>query len=148
MEIQWQAPEYEYIKKSPDWFWVLWIISIGIIVVSIIYNNILFAILVFMISFALSIQATKKPKIINCKINSKGINTPNKKYLFENLEFYNIKTNDTFPRIILKSKKTFMPLIIIPFNLIYKKKIDDFLNNYLEKKELEEPFLYQLTKYF
>ena len=146
--IKWQALEYEYTKKSPDWFWALWIVSIGIIVASIFFDSISFAILIFIITFTLSIQAVKKPKIIDCEVSEKSIEIYGKKYLYENLESYWIKTDDGFPRIIIKPKKTISRFMTIPLDINVAENVDEFLEKHLEKKELEEPLLYLLAKYF
>lgn len=147
MEIKWEAFEYEYKKKSSDWFWVLWIISGAIIFLSFMYNSILFAILIFFIAFVLSLQATKKPKLLNFEINEKGIITKNKKYLFKELDFYWIPENTKPPKILLKSKKTLYPLITIPLGNSNIEEIDNFLKNHLEKNEIEEPVTNKLDKF-
>ncbi|MBU4480415.1 hypothetical protein KKG48_03170 [Patescibacteria group bacterium] len=145
--IKWKALEYEYFHKSPDWFWALWIISIGIIVTSVIYNSMLFAILIFISAFTLSIQAVKKPRLISYEIDSEGIIIYGKKYLFENLESFKI-IEDEFPRIILKSKKHFMPFITVPLGDTDTKNVNEFLNQYLKEENHEEPWSYKVTKHF
>jgi len=148
--IKWQAIEFEYKKKGPDWFWVLWIISVGIIVVLVIYNNILFAILIFISAFTLSLQATRRPQLINFEINSSGILINNKKYIYDYLDSYWIKekNDDEPPQIILKSKKTFMLYIIISLDNVDVQKVDGFLTDYLTKEEHHEPIPYKIAKFF
>lgn len=146
--IKWQALEFKYSKKSSDWFWSLWIISLGTIVASVIFDNILFAILIFMMAFTVSLQATRKPKLENFEINEKGIVTKYKKYDFKTLESYWIKNDDFFPRIILKSKSLTSPLLTIPLGEKGQKDIEEFISNYLKEEELSEPVPYIFTKYF
>jgi len=147
-KINWSAFEYEYHKKSTDWFWVVWIVSIGIIATSLILGSVSFAILIFIISFTLSIQAVTKPKKINIELNEKGIEIYNKKYLFADLDSYWIKTDDSFPRMLLKSKKKISRFITIPLDINIANEVDEFLSEYLEKEELEEPLLYLFSKFF
>jgi len=147
-KINWSAFEYEYHKKSADWFWVVWIVSVGIIATSLIFGSVSFAILIFIISFTISVQAVRKPKKINIEVNEKGIEIYNKKYLFADLDSYWIKTDDSFPRMLLKSKKKISRFITIPLDINIANEVDEFLSEYLEKEELEEPLLYLFTKFF
>ena len=147
MEIHWQAYEHEYNKKSSDWFWALWIISVATIFISIMFRSNLFAILVFVGAFTLSLQAVKKPKLIKFKISNSKITNDDKVFYYKEISSYNIKSKEK--KIILKLKNKLMPLITIP---LAKKedaqKIDDFLSKYLEKENLKEPLTNKLVKYF
>lgn len=146
--IEWEALEFQNEKKTPDWFWVLWILSISIIIVSVIFGNMSFAILVFISAFALSLQAVQHPKMVNFKMDEKGIIIYNKKYLFQNMDSYWIKEDDEEDsRIIMKSKKAIIPYLIIPIGDTDAEEINDFLEGCLEKKEIEEPPHHKITKY-
>ena len=148
MSIQWEALEYEHKSKTPDWFWSLWIISGGIMAVSIISGSILFAILIFVISFTLSLQAVQKPKVINFEVNEKGVIVDQSKYPYENLKSFCIHKKEDFPKIILNSKSTLIPYIILPLENIEAEKVEEFLLNHLKKEEHDEPVIHKLTKYF
>ena len=148
MSISWQTTEFEYVKKSSDWFWSLWIIFGAMIVVSIIYQNVLLAILFFFITFVLSLQATRKPKIIKIEINSSGVIIGNKKYIFENLESYWIDENNKPRKILFKLKKSYMPYPSVSLDGVETERVDNFLDNFLAKEELTEPLLYKFEKFF
>ena len=49
--LLWEAYEYEPKERSADWYWIVGIIALAICVVSLIYGNIIFAILVFFCFF-------------------------------------------------------------------------------------------------
>lgn len=151
MEIlHWQAPEFEYFKKSTDWYWSLWIISVAIMIVSFLYNNTLFSILIFITAFTLSLQATRKPKIINIELDNTKIKIDDDVFLIKDLEAYWIKENDSFPRILIKTKHKFFPLLTIPLGNIDHEEIDEIekmLSQNLEERELHEPAYHLLAKY-
>ncbi len=146
MEIQWHAEEYEYKKKSPDWFWALWIISIAVIFVSIMLGSALFAILIFVGAFTLSLQAVRKPKLINFKVDELGIGIEDKLYPYKNILSYDIK--DSEQEMILKLENKFMPFVIIPLaKNIDTQKLEGLLSDHLEKETLEKTVTDKLTKY-
>ena len=147
MQIQWQAHEYEYKKKSPDWFWALWIVSAAVIFISIMFGSALFAILVFVASFTLSLQAVRKPSLITYKIDELGITVGDKTYLYKNINSYDIKDEEEL-EIIFKLKSKFMPFVTIPIiEEIDIQKIEGFLMDRIEKEGIEKPVVDKLAKY-
>jgi len=136
-EISWKAFEYEYKPKSPNWFWVIWILSLGIFFTSYLFSNILFGIFILISAFSISIFASRRPNLIKIVINSKKIIIHNKEFNFETLESFWIKDN----KILLKSLKKTSPYILIPLNLeVDTEEIKEYLLEHLEEEELSESF--------
>ena len=147
MKIQWQADEYEYKKKSPDWFWALWIISIAVIFISIMFNSTLFAILVFVGAFTLSLQAVRKPSLITYKIDELGITVGDKTHIYKNIKSYDIKEGEEL-EIIFKLESKFMPFVTIHLTEeVDIQKIEGFLVGRIEKEGIEKPIVDKLAKY-
>lgn len=71
-EIKWQAFEYEHTTKSADWFWIVWIIAIGIAITAYLFNNLLFGIFILISAFSLSIYASRKPDLLNFTLSERG----------------------------------------------------------------------------
>jgi hypothetical protein len=69
----WQAHEYYFQAKTTDWYWAVGIIGVSIAIISIIYGNVLFAMLVLISTFALSVFASKEPPLVRFEINKSGI---------------------------------------------------------------------------
>ncbi len=146
MKIKWQTPEFEYKKRSADWFWSLWIIALGAIIVSVIFGNATLAILLFLIAFVLSLQAVKKPKIINIELNETGILIKNKPLHYKAIESYDFDEDEK--NILLKLKNTFSPLITIPISKeTNTDDIDKFLEHFIKREQIEEPLINKLEKY-
>lgn len=148
MNIKWQALEFEHKPKSPDWFWALWIISVGTIVASVMSGSMLFAILVFIIAFTLSLQAVRKPEMIDFEINPTGIVVGKTKYPYKNLESFCVHKEENPPKIILKTKSALMPFVVLPLGQADEYEVEESLLKYIEKEEHEEPFIHKITKYF
>ena len=147
-KISWHTIEYIHTPKTSDWYWIVAIITISIALISIIMNNIIFAILIVVSSFTLSLFASKKPKIVEISIDNIGITVDNTLYPFANLESFWIETREHHPKILVKSKKIFMPFIVIFIGDIEIEKVRETLSRHLPEEEHIEPFLEKLLIYF
>lgn len=114
--IEWDAHEYEHKERGPDWFWTVGIITASIAVVSVIFSNIIFAILILVGSFSLSIFASRPPEHMHVVVDEGGITRENVRYPYDTLHSFWIDTNHPHRKIILRSEKLFMPYIVIPLN--------------------------------
>lgn len=112
-KIEWQTPDHIHTEKNPDWYWIVGIVTLSIVIITIILDNLIFAILILISAIALSLEASRHAQIINISIDNVGVKIGETFYPYENLESFWIETSDFFPRILLKSKKTLMPYITI-----------------------------------
>lgn len=147
-KINWKAPEYIHTEKNSDWYWIVGIITISIALIAIILNNIIFAILIIVSMFTLTLYASRRPENIDIEINEKGISVGQTYYPYGNLESFWVETKDKFPRIIILPKKTVSSYIIILIKDADPEEIRDFLSNYLEEVIQTESFLTKLLIYF
>ena len=144
--IIWQDFEFEHSHKTPDWFWSIWIITIGVMIFLLIKGNVILPLPIFMSAFTISIQATNKPKIITFEINETGIITGQAKYPYKNLDSFWI-TKDEKPRLIIKIKNSFMTHAVISLKNTNKEAVESFLLNHLKKEEQKEPLSHKIAKY-
>ncbi len=146
--IQWDAHEYEHKERSQDWFWAVGIITISITVASIIFGNIIFAILVLVGTFALSLFINRPPETIHIEIDETGITKGNVRYPYESLSSFWIDSEHSHPKILLKSEKTFMPLIIVPIDHdIDMERLNRTLLRFLREEYHSPPFVEKVLEY-
>jgi hypothetical protein len=147
-KIIWQTLEYEPKKNSSDWFWVIWIIAASMAIIAFIYDNPIFAALIIVSVFTLSIYSVRKPRMINFEINHLGIKANKQMYLFSTLKSFWIETENATPKIIFKSNKIFSPYLIIPLNYGNNVEvIEKYLSQYLKKDEVTEPMAQKIMEY-
>ena len=147
-KISWKAKGHLHTEKTSDWYWIVGIITVSIAIVSIILNNIIFAILIIVSSFTLSLFASKKPEILDMEIDSVGISVGKTRYPYKNLQSFWVETREFHPKIILKSKKIFMPFIVVLIEDIDEEMVRQKLLEHLPEEEHIEPFLEKLLIYF
>lgn len=147
--IAWQAVEHNHYKeKTADWFWGLGIVTIGIAVLSIYFGNILFAVIIALFAIVSSMLVAQRPKLMDFELSRKGIKAGPIMFPYSNLESFWVDDGEFDDKIIFRSKKSMSPLVIIPFDSTNTdpESIRDFLLDYLDEEELEEPFYHVLLE--
>ena len=146
--LEWEAPEYERSEKTSDWFWAVGIISISAAVTAIILNNVLFAIVILVGTFALTIHAVKHPPLLHIAISNRGIAINDIFYLYDTLDSFWVEENFHPQKVLIKSKKLFMTYIILPIPAdLDGDAIRDELEKYLPEVQHHEPFLQKVFEY-
>jgi hypothetical protein len=147
-KIIWEAVDHIKVEKSNDWYWIVGIVGIGATVLAIYFNNILFALLILIGIFSIFIQSHAEPKIERFEINRKGVAIGETLYPFSTLESFWVIDEDGWDRdrILIKSKKIFMQLIVLPLGPdIQPDEIRDYLLEYLDEEHMEEGFFDKLS---
>ena len=146
-KIEWNTQEYIHREKTIDWYWIVAIVTISIALIAVILNDVIFAILILISAFTLSIYSSRKPKIIDVQIDSFGILVGKTRHQYGGLESFWIETRDAFPRIILKSQNRFASYITILIENVPPEEIRFVLARHLPEIELSEPFLEKVLIY-
>lgn len=140
--VTWEAPEHYHTEKSNDWFWVVGIVAITSAIASFFFGNFLFAILILVAAVSLSLVALRHPKVIPFSVTVRGVSVDDSFYPYASLDSYFIdEVNYPTPQLLLKTKKFYLPLVVIPLPDEYLDDIEDIISQRLPEEELEEPFI-------
>lgn len=143
-KIEWHAPEYIHTEKNVDWYWIVGIVTVTIMLVSIILNNIIFAVLIFVSGLALSLTAGRKPRDVFVSIDDFGIKIGNVNHSYKNIQSFFIETRDRYPRILIRTDKPLSPLIKILIDIGMADEIENKLSAHIEKEDLSESIFEKL----
>jgi hypothetical protein len=146
-KMSWTTIEYLHQEKTTDWYWIVGIVTISLALISIILNNLIFAILIIISSFTLSLFASRPPKTIGIELNDEGVVVGETTHPYKELESFWVETRDAVPRILFKSKKILMPFIVIFIEEQNPEELEKFLKKYLKKEEHSEPLLEKILLY-
>ena len=139
-KVSWKSLEYTKKERTADWYWAVIIIAISIVVISFLTGDGFFGILIIIATVTLLIFSTHEPKLMDIMIDQRGLIINQDMYPFVNLEAFWVDISEPNNlKIIFQSKKTFMPLIVIPLDEYHHLDIRDFLLQYLPEKEMHEP---------
>ena len=151
-QISWSAPEYEHREHSADWYWAVGIISVSLAVAFVIIGNMLLSVIIILGMGTLLFHAKYPPKILECRLSKKGVLAGDRLYPWETLEsFWVLEGKDSIgfhrdPKILLTSKKTFMPNIVIPLGESVIDEVHQSLSHMLHEEPQVEPLPERLMR--
>lgn len=146
MNFEWEAQEHTSGKKSAEWYLAAGVIVVALVVTSVIFDNILLAIIVGFGFIALIVAYNKPPTTIRATISHQGVRVHDKLYLFDSLDSYFIDTDRD--RIVFKPNKLLSQHLFIPLSAdVDTEALDDFLADYLDEEELRESVFEQFVEY-
>ena len=107
--------------------------------ISIIYDNILFAILIVIGTFTLLMYAARAPHMVDFEINRRGVIIKDRLYPYNALKSFWLRDNHRGRKLVIQSEKMLMPNITIPLSDDMDiNTIHLFLVEYLEEQEHHE----------
>jgi len=147
--ITWEAPEHHHIEKGTDWFWALGIVAIAGAIAAFVLGNILFGVVILLGASTMTLFALREPKVIPFAVTTRGIRISETVYPYTTLETYYIdEDNEQGPQLLVKSRRIFVPLLILPLPEEHVDDIDDLVGSRLSEEMLEEPFSHKLLEFF
>lgn len=150
--ISWVAPEHEHREHTSDWYWAIGIISVSLAIAFIIAGNMLLSIVIVLGMGTLLFTAKNPPQLKEYKISRIGIRAGSKLYPWESLHSFCVveKEEDSKdyhePKLMLISKKSYLPHIMIPLNEYIKDDVYEALVLLLPEEPREEPIIERLAR--
>ena len=125
------------------------IIIIALVIAAVLFDNVLFALVIGLAGGALAVSAAKRPAIIPYGVTVRGIRIEDRLYPFSTLDSYHIDEDDPRgPQLLIKSERKLMPLIVMPIPTNHIDDIEHILKEKLIEEELAEPFLIKVLELF
>jgi len=138
-KIRWNAAEYEFHEKTPEWYWTLGIITAALVLAAVILRNFLFAVFAVLAGFSVGLHGSRRPRTIIHEINSGGVSFGNRNLNYEDIGHFWINYNPPIKKeLILESKKTFSTHTVILLGDADPEQIRRYLLQYLKEKKIEE----------
>ncbi|GMU73824.1 MAG: hypothetical protein AMXMBFR44_0230 [Candidatus Campbellbacteria bacterium] len=138
--LSWEALEYEHKPRNADWFWGLGIIAGGGIILSIIFGNLLFGLVIAIGAVALGLHALRHPNMVQYEITDRGIMINATLFPYPTLQSFWIHEHIIPNQLILTSKKVAMPHIIMQLQGVSSDEVREKLSQYLHEAEVHETF--------
>lgn len=146
-KFSWQTHEYAHTYKSKDWYWTVGIITGALVLTSLIFGNYLFALVIAIGAFSLTLFTMRVPEVINVEISDKGVRVDKVLYPYHSLDSFGIDAEHFHgARLFLKSKKIVMPLIALPLADQDVEEVKVFLGKYLPEETFDQGFLHTLLE--
>ena len=146
--ISWQASEYAYIKKSPDWYWAVGILTIGFFAVAMIFGNMLFGVFMLLAGFTIALYGARPPRIVTCTLSAEGVRIENRVYPYESLKsFWIFYHPPQVKELSVESQKLIMPQIKIPLGDANPAEVRTYLQQFMPEHQQEESLIDTATRF-
>lgn len=145
--ISWTAPTHVHREKKSDWFFAVGIITLALAAIAFIFGEVITGIFVIVAATALVLHASHPPHRVRYEINDRGIAVDETLYPFLSLDSFWIPHDHFHPKIILKSRKLFMPLTIILIEGVDQEEVRAILLKYIAETEHHESWLKHLMEW-
>ncbi|HRH26388.1 MAG TPA: hypothetical protein PLF31_02880 [Candidatus Paceibacterota bacterium] len=143
----WQTHEYEPRNHSADWYWIVTIISIALVVICVLLGNWSLGIVLGLGAAMLAFLTTQHPELVDVGIYEKGIQVRNLFYPYETLDSFAVVEKEYIPKLIIKSKKFFLPYTIVKITGYPPETVEEVISRYIPEDSHAEPLLYKLLDY-
>ena len=147
-KIEWRTPQYIHTEKTSDWYWIVGIITVTIVLISVVLNNVIFAVLVLISSFTLSLYASHRPELIENEINESGIKKGNLYFPYSEIESFWVESGDRYPRILFKQKHKLSQFLTVLIHTEDAEDIKSYLSQHLAEEKMTESIFEKLLIYF
>ena len=148
-QITWQALEHRHTDKSNDWFWALGIVAISGAVVALLFKNFLFALLIVIGSFTMSLLAAREPRTLSFTLTERGILIDGSLYPYQMLvAFWIHDRQGEHSLLIIDSSRFLTPHLLISLEDTDADQVRTYLLEHLPEEELSEPFGQRLAEFF
>lgn len=147
--ITWKAHEYIYIEKGQDWYWILALVAITGAVASILFNNVLFALLILIGAGVMAVLAARKPDLVQFSLTQRGMRIDDTLYPFSSLKSFAIAEVSPrhIPKLIFEPRSHFAMHIYIPLENVDVDHVHDFLLDFLPEEDHQEPLIHHIMEW-
>lgn len=138
---EWQAEGYLFEEKSSDWYWALGIIAVAGAIASVLFGNIILALLVLVAAGTLALSTLKQPRMHTFSITEEGVMIDDTLYDYDSiisfsvLEYIDPKLP---PALSLRTHKLLAPHLIIPIVGPDPLEIYEFFVEHIEEGKHDE----------
>ncbi len=147
--IRWRAYEHEHVERTSDWYWGLGIFPVCTGLISAIFGNALFAILILVAAATLGILAQSPPPLVEFELSDRGIRVEETMHRYEEVISFWVEDHDADPPILLVDTIKWMsPNLVIPIHGADPKLIRAYLLERTDEVPMKEPVWHKILEFF
>lgn len=147
--IRWRAYEHEHIERTNDWYWALGIFAISTALISILFGNVLFGLLILVAAFTLGTMAKSPPPLVEFELSDRGIRTGDTMHRYEEILAFWVEEHDTDqPTLLVDTTKWMSPNLVIPLTDVSPQLVRAYLLERAEETPMKEPVWHKILEFF
>lgn len=148
--FEWDAEGYLFDEKSSDWYWALGIIAVASAVASVLFGNVILALLIIVAAGALALSSMKRPQMHRFRITDMGVEIDGNVYEYDSIISFSVLEYidpNTPPALSLRTHKLLAPHLLIPIVGHDPVEIYDFFEDHVEEGKHDESVIDRLIEF-
>lgn len=145
--IEWVAHSYEHKERSQDWIWAVSIVAIALAVVSAIFGNMILGLLIVVATFTLMLFINREPEEAEIIIDERGVTKDHLHYPYETLHSFHIDIEHSHPKVLIRSQKALLPLIVVPLGDADPEEVYEALSQFLKEETHSLPIVENILEF-
>ena len=115
--FEWSAEGYLFEEKSSDWYWALGIIAVAASIASVLFGNVILALLILVASGTLALSTLKRPRMHLFRVTDEGVMIDENLYEYGSIHSFSVLEYidpSRPPALSLRTHKILAPHLLIP----------------------------------
>ncbi|MBI5456258.1 hypothetical protein HY969_00800 [Candidatus Kaiserbacteria bacterium] len=147
--LRWSAYEHEHIERTSDWFWALGIIAVCAALTSVLFGNILFALLIVVAASVIALIARTPPDLHDFEISERGIRAGDALHTYSDIISFWVETEaEDDPLLLVDTTKFMAPNLVIPLGGIDPEHVRAYLRERVDEVPMKEPMAHKILEFF
>lgn len=147
--ISWEGLEHQHVEQTRDWYIALGVIALSCALTSILFKNVLFALLICVAALTIGIVAARPPRHVVFQFTEDGLTIDDEKYPFKDMRAFWVSEKPT-KTLFIDTPRMFAPDVVIPLpDNVDAATIRALLQELgVEEREMQESFAYRTFEFF
>ncbi len=149
--FEWEGSEYIFEQKGADWYWALGIIAVAGMVASVLFGNVILALLIAAAAGTLALSTAKHARNHVFRITDQGVMIDENVYEYEHILSFSVLEyiDPTLPPALsLKTRRFLAPHLLIPIVGPDPLEIYDFFAEHIEEGKHDESVVDRIIEMF
>ena len=147
--IRWRAYEHEHVERTSDWYWALGIFAACSALISILFGNFFFGLLILVAAATLAISSKSPPPLVEFELSDRGIRVDDTMHRYEEIIAFWVEDHDAHPPILLvDTVKWLSPNLVIPLPDIDPGQVRAYLSERAKETPMKEPMWHKILEAF
>jgi hypothetical protein len=147
--LRWSAYEHEHIERGSDWYWALGIVAVCAALVSLLFHDFFFSILILLAATTIGLLAQHPPELVQFELTNRGIRVGDTMHRFEEILSFWVEDHGVErPLLLVDTTKFMAPNLVIPIESIDPHDVREYLRERCEEVPMKEPVAHKILEFF
>ena len=146
--MRWRAYEHEHFERGGDWFWALGIIAVSAALTSILFDDVLFGLLIVLAAVVIGMLARRPPTLHEFELTNRGIKVGDTMHSYDEVISFWVEEEGERPTLLVDTIKFMSPNLIIPLEGVDPVHVRAFLRERAHEVPMQESFAHKILEFF